>query len=186
MYTIVGLGNPGEKYELTRHNVGQIVLRKVFNEIQSLDSGKVETVTLADIDCRVAFPDTYMNESGNFMRRLLKGDKADNLIVVYDDVDLPLGEFKITFGRGDGGHNGLASIINNLQTKDFTRIRIGISKKNFWGNMVRVRGEELADFVLGRLSPKEIKVLENLTPRIKEVLETIAKDGVNVAMNKFN
>ncbi len=186
MYTIVGLGNPGEKYELTRHNAGQIVLRKVFADIQSLSAGQIERVTLSGADCKVAFPDTYMNESGNFVRRVLNGDKADNLIVVYDDVDLSLGEFKITFGRGDGGHNGVASLINNLQTKDFVRIRIGISKKNFWGNMVRVKGEELADFVLGRLSPKEIKVLENLAPRIKEVLETTATEGVNVAMNKYN
>lgn len=187
MYTIVGLGNPGEKYELTRHNAGRIILREALGgEVLELRLGDVVQIPLSNHSVRVAFPDTYMNESGNFVRRLMENEEIDRLIVVCDDVDLPLGEFKISFGRGDGGHNGVSSIINSLGTKDFIRIRIGISKKNFWGHMVRAKGEELAEFVLGHFLPKEIKALGHLATSLREALELIVKNGVNVAMNKFN
>jgi len=114
MLLIIGLGNPGKKYEKTRHNVG-------YRVIDELARNKPTGFVLAK-------PQTFMNESGKAVKALVKNYKlkTKNLIVVHDDIDLPLGEFKISFNRGSAGHKGVQSVINELETKDFQRIRIGI------------------------------------------------------------
>ncbi|OGG41627.1 hypothetical protein A2837_00570 [Candidatus Kaiserbacteria bacterium RIFCSPHIGHO2_01_FULL_46_22] len=185
MYTIVGLGNPDEEYELTRHNAGRIILREIFN-IPALRLGRIEQMSIADKEIGILFPSSYMNESGRDVRKLVSSENISHLVVVYDDIDLPLGEFKLSFGRGDGGHNGLSSVIAAVDTKDFIRVRVGIAKKNFWGRLLRPQGEELSRYVLGRFSSSELSALKKLTEPIKEALETIVDEGVGKAMNRFN
>lgn len=189
MYTVVALGNPGEKYEQTRHNAGRILLveslrARGWSDL-SMDS-RLQSGELAGVGIKVLLPETYMNESGKAVVKAVGRDMADELIVIYDDIDLPLGEIKISFGRGDGGHNGLASIISALGTKEFTRIRIGIAKYNFWGKLVRPQGDKLADFVLGRFSKGELEKLLELKEKVALVLKTIVIDGVSSAMSRFN
>ena len=189
MYTVVALGNPGEKYERTRHNAGRILLVESLRARGWLDlstDSRLESGELAGVGIKVLLPDTYMNESGKAVVKAIGRDAADQLIVVYDDIDLPLGEMKISFGRGNGGHNGLASIISTLDTKEFTRIRVGIAKYNFWGKLVRPTGDKLADYVLGRLSKGELEKLLELKGKIALALETIITAGVSSAMSRFN
>jgi len=185
MYTIVGLGNPDNEYELTRHNAGRIVLREIF-QLSSLRLGRIEQVSIGNKTVGILFPSSYMNESGRDVRKLVSREDVNHMMVVYDDIDLPLGEFKLSFGRGDGGHNGLSSIIAAVDTKDFIRVRVGIAKRNFWGRLLRPQGEELSRYVLGRLSSSELSVLKKLAPSIKEALEIIVDEGVTKAMNRFN
>lgn len=189
MYTVVGLGNPGEKYERTRHNAGRILLVEALRVRGWLDlstDSRLVNGELIGVESKVFLPDTYMNESGRAVVKLVGREAADQLIVVYDDIDLPLGEMKISFGKGDGGHNGLASIISALGTKEFTRIRVGIAKYNFWGKLVRPQGDSLADFVLGRFSKGELEKLLELKGKIALALEAIVTDGASSAMSRFN
>ena len=193
MIVIVGLGNRGEEYKDTRHNAGRVVLDFILKEWgmpslvkSSRHDSLVSEGVIGGQEITVCFPNSYMNESGKTVRRLVEKDAYDRLVVVYDDVDLPFGEFKIAFGRGDGGHNGLASVIKELGSKDFIRIRIGIAPRSFFGNILRPEGEKLAAYVLGLLTKRERAKLEALAPSVKEALEVIIKDGKDVAMNRFN
>lgn len=127
-----------------------------------------------------------MNVSGEAVAKVIGRDAADELIVVYDDVDLPIGEIKVSYGRGAGGHNGVSSVIAAMGTKDFARVRVGIARRNFWGKVVRPSADKLADFVLGHLSKGEINTLENLKETISGAIVSIIKDGASVAMNKYN
>ncbi|MEX0913139.1 MAG: aminoacyl-tRNA hydrolase [Candidatus Paceibacterota bacterium] len=189
MYTVVALGNPGEKYNHTRHNAGRILLVEALRDRGwsdlSLDSRIVDK-EVAGNSMKVLLPDTYMNESGKAVVKMVGSEASDHLIVVYDDIDLPLGELKISFGRGSGGHNGLASIISALGTKNFTRIRVGIARRNFWGKLVRPEGDKLGDYVLGRLSRGELEKLLGLKEKLASILETIVVDGRSSAMTRFN
>jgi len=185
MYLIVGLGNPGSEYELTRHNVGRIVLKESLG-LADLRLGRVAGADVDGAQFEVLFPDTYMNESGGAVRRALNSADSTKLVVVYDDIDLPLGEFKLSFGRGAGGHNGLSSIIAALDTKDSTRVRIGIGRRNFWGRLVRPQGEELSEYVLGRFSSRELAKIKELSGPIRDALKMIVTSGIEKAMNEYN
>ncbi len=141
MFYIVGLGNPGEKYENTRHNVGKHFL-KCFAERHHFgawekDKGANALYTRGSVSealIELLMPETYMNNSGDSVRYLKnKHDVTpEELILVYDDIDLPLGTFKISKGKGDGGHNGVSSVIKAFGSKDFVRIRIGIAGTSLW------------------------------------------------------
>lgn len=189
MYIVVGLGNPGEKYVETRHNAGRILLVESLRANGWLDlstDSRLVSGELGGVNMKVLLPDTYMNESGRAVVKTVGREAADRLVVVYDDIDLPLGELRISFDRGDGGHNGLASVISALGTKEFTRLRVGIANRNFWGKLVRPTGDKLSDFVLGRFSKGELEKLLELRTKMISILETIVVDGANSAMNKFN
>ena len=134
-HIIVGLGNKGEEYENTRHNVGRIVLEYVrkrrkfedFDEVNKLKAlvseGKIEKTPVT-----LLLPETMMNKSGISVKPLVTSiKKASKLIVIYDDLDLPLGRFKISFDRGTGGHRGLESITRHIRTNAYIRVRVGIS-----------------------------------------------------------
>ena len=134
-------------------------------------------------------PDNFMNNSGGIVKKFVKGKKAaENLIVIYDDIDLPLGRFKISKGRGDGGHNGIKSIVKSLNTKDFIRIRVGVSRAAEDGVQAKKPqgGEQVLRHVLGEFQEDEYQALEEVTERIGDAIETIMNEGVAQAMNEHN
>lgn len=195
MFYIVGLGNPGEKYMETRHNVGWQALdycAEQFgwpNLIENKQvSGRVTEGRVAGAEVQVLYPDTYMNNSGSAVVKFVPRDEINHLIVVHDDIDLPIGEVKIAKGRGAGGNNGVSSIVGKLSSKDFIRVRIGIAPTSFWTGKTKrpAGGGPLEKFVLQRFSRSEQKQLSDVFRSVREALEYIARDGVEAAMNKVN
>jgi PTH1 family peptidyl-tRNA hydrolase len=194
MHFIVGLGNPGSEYAHTRHNVGFSLIER-FVEREGLPSlhesskhnGMISEGVFEGEEVTVFLPSTFMNVSGSAVKRFVLKEDIANMLVVYDDIDLPLGEYKVSFGRGDGGHNGVKSIIDGLGSKDFARLRVGIGKKSLWtGGLVRPKGEALAKYVLGSFSAKEQKVLEAVSDRFSEMVKVFVREGVERMMNRFN
>ncbi len=195
MIYIVALGNPGEKYQHTRHNVGWLAMDYCIQELQlpsliesSAASGHTTEGIVQGKEVKVLYPSTFMNNSGSAVVKFVPKEEIGNLIVIHDDVDLPFGEIKIGKGRGAGGNNGVKSIIEKTKAKDFVRIRIGIAPKSFWtGKMKRpAGGGPLERFVLKPFTPKEQKQLPEVVKKIKESLETIITSGADEAMNKHN
>ncbi len=170
MYYIVGLGNPGEEYKLTRHNTGRIVLA-------NFDAGKNKLI----------FPDTFMNKSGLALKPIITSkQKAKNLIVVHDDLDLPLGRFKIVFGRDSAGHKGVESVIRNIKTKDFIRIRVGTSPVTPAGKIKKPEAKKVIAHIIGKFKPKELAVVKKLSKKITAAIEVITKEGLQKAMSLYN
>lgn len=195
MFYVVGLGNPGQKYKDTRHNIGWQVLDYVRAESglpalmhEKQNSAEITTGTIAGMLVTVIYPDTYMNNSGAAVVKFVKKSDADKLIVLHDDIDLPFGEIKVSKGRGHGGNNGIKSIIEKLDSKDFVRIRIGIAPTSFWtGKTKRPQGGgPLERFVLKPFSKKEQKQLEEVSEKSYQALQEILSRGVESAMNKYN
>ncbi len=193
-FIIVGLGNPGEEYETTRHNTGRILLDawrkkhdfpdwekdKTLNALVSKGKVGKQLVTLC-------LPETMMNNSGKSVKLLCKTPKeAKNLVVVYDDLDLPLGSLRVSFNRGSGGHHGVESIIKALKTREFARLRVGISKVTSAGKSKKVSAEKVVDFILGKFSPAELAGLKKVTSKVVTGLDTILEKGVELAMNEIN
>ena len=194
MYYIVGLGNPGDDYRATRHNVGWLVLDQ-FCVAQQLPqavasaryAGRVSEGVVKGGEITVLYPDTFMNHSGSAVRKLVPKGEADHLVVIYDDVDLPLGEHKVSFGRGSGGHNGIASIINSLGTADFIRVRVGIAPKSFWnGATKRPAGAKLPKYVLAPFTKAELAKVRTVGETVNQIIATIVTEGYVAAMNRFN
>lgn len=194
-FFIVGLGNPGEEYKETRHNIGRNAVffaAKIFSfenfaenkkAAAHIAEGKIGKALVAAI-----VPDTYMNKSGNAVSRFVKSKKAaENLVVLHDELDLPLGKIKISFGRGSGGHKGLESIMRALKTKDFVRVRIGISPSTPSGKLRKPQGEkEVIDFILGKFKKAEQEELRATFKKVSAAVETILTEGRAAAMNAFN
>lgn len=194
MFYIVGLGNPGEMYTNTRHNVGWMVLTDVqernglpgFVDKRSI-GGRISEGVLFGTDVFLLLPTTYMNKSGASIKKVVtNAEEAKRLIVIYDDVDIPIGEMKISFGRGSGGHNGITSIINALGTKDFVRIRIGVAGRGFFGTVKRPKGDRLSKHVLGAFKKSELGQLKEVSDTVANALKTILTEGVEKAMNQYN
>ena len=194
MVTIVGLGNPGEEYARTRHNVGWIILSDVVTENalpslvkSSRYGGLLSEGQLHGINVSILFPTNYMNNSGTSVQKYLKDhNQNDTLIVVHDEVDLPLGDIRISKDRGAGGHNGVKSIIDACGTKDFIRIRIGIAQKGLFGGIKKPTGEKLSRYVLGNFKSAEENLFPEIVDKVDRALELILKKGVEVAMNECN
>ena len=178
MYIIVGLGNPGEEYEKTRHNTGRLTLEYLENNLSPKVLKQVKFLA----------PDTYMNKSGQAVVKVVKSAKAaKSLVVVYDDLDLALGTMKISYNRSSGGHRGLESIIKALKTREFIRIRIGISKATPKGKVKKPKTEkDVEKFILGDYKKPEMDVLKKVFKKANGAVETIVTDGVERAMNLFN
>ncbi len=182
---IVGLGNPGEEYQFTRHNVGFIILdhlaekHKIFLKKQGFDAiygrGKIE-----DEAVLLAKPQTYMNLSGVAAARIVSYFKIDlqDLIVIHDDLDLPFQTIRLKSGGGDGGHKGLISIATHLGSVDFLRVRIGIGKPAFKTMTER--------YVLSPFSAEEAKVLPRLVATAGEAAGEIVLRGMQSAMRIYN
>ncbi len=194
MYYIVGLGNPGKEFEGTRHNIGFTVLESFVDSVglPSLHesrkyNGRTCVGSYAGEEVSLLLPSTFMNVSGSAVVKLVSKTEIDKLIVVYDDIDLPFGEIKISYSRGAGGHNGIKSIIETLGSQDFTRVRIGIAQKSlFTGNLKRPKGDALAHFVLALFTKKEQKEVVVISKTVEEILKTFVSKGKELTMNKFN
>jgi len=193
MKYIVGLGNPGTEYSNTRHNVGWVALDYLIDTVglpshfaSSKYAGRVSEGMLGAKEVTFLYPDTFMNKSGSAVQKLVPKGQSEDLIVVYDDVDIPVGEIKVSFGRGDGGHNGIKSIVSSLGTKDFARVRIGIAPKSFFGKTKRPKGDRLPKHVLGDFKKREQNDLEEGLQKAKEAIELIVQGGVEVAMGRYN
>jgi PTH1 family peptidyl-tRNA hydrolase len=187
MNIAIGLGNPGEEYLNTRHNAGRMALQhfikkrgfESFEEDEKLRALKTKA-NIGGEKFLLLTPETYMNKSGETIKALLKSsllkpskDKTfSTLLILHDDLALPLGKFKISVGKNSAGHKGVESIIKALKNKNFARIRIGISPKK------KPKGKRIVGFILGRFSPKELKILNSVFKKISETIETIAKEGV--------
>lgn len=185
MYLIVGLGNPEEEYSKTRHNMGFNALNKIAqkynmqlnkNKFQGLyDSGIIEGEKVILIK-----PQTYMNLSGKCVKEIADFYKIEkeNIIVVYDDMDIEPGIIKIRKKGSAGGHNGMKSIIQMIGTEEFPRIRIGIGRPKH-------NGDEI-NYVIGTIPEEENSILEKGVEKAKDAAIEILKNGIDIAMNKFN
>jgi PTH1 family peptidyl-tRNA hydrolase len=182
---VVGLGNPGDEYARTRHNVGAEVV-EVLAERHGVRLRKGKERALAGDGAvggrrlALAIPLTYMNESGAAVQALVRryGVAPARLVVVHDELDLPVAALRVKAGGGLAGHNGLRSIKAHLHTEDFLRVRIGVSKP--------ASREQGADHVLSRFSKRERTEVDVTVEQAADAVETILADGVDAAMNRFN
>ena len=185
MNLIVGLGNPGKEYLFSRHNMGFMVVDRLADDLGiRVTRSQFDALTgdgsISGRRIMLAKPQTYMNLSGRAVSGLLNFYKLeiDSLIVVHDDLDLPFETVRIKKGGGHGGNKGVMSIINQLGSPDFVRVRMGIGKP--------ARKEMTDDHVLGRFSPEEVKVLPDILVRAADAVEAVLKAGLAAAMNEFN
>ncbi|HEX4925127.1 MAG TPA: aminoacyl-tRNA hydrolase [Bdellovibrionales bacterium] len=185
-WLIVGLGNPGPKYEKTRHNAGFLCLDHLLNRVANGANFKNEHkahVTRISIGSEQAFlakPQTYMNLSGESVQAIMHFYKIElaNLVVAHDEVDLPFNQMKVQKNRGPGGHNGLKSINQHLGTQDYYRIKLGVGRPTV--------PMDVADFVLQNFSKDEEKLLPEFWARGAQAIETLVLKGYNEAATLFN
>lgn len=186
MYLIIGLGNPGSKYSWTRHNIGFEVVDYIA-KLYDISISKIKHKALLGEGMVqgkkviLAKPQTYMNNSGESIREMKEWYKIDvkNIIVIYDDISLPTGKLRIRPKGSAGGHNGIKSIIYQLNTDIFPRIKVGVGQPNH-------PDYDLADYVLGRFSKEEENDIIEAIKEAAQAVATIIQSGVDVAMNKFN
>lgn len=185
MYIIVGLGNPGREYENTRHNAGFITIDKLaskYNIEVTKEKHKafIGTGIIEGEKVVLVKPQTFMNLSGEAVYEVMNFYKEDlkNFVVIFDDIDLPVGSIRIKERGSAGTHNGVKSIVHELGTQEFKRVKVGIGKPN--GKM------DLVSYVLGKFSKEEFNEIEKSTNKAVDVIEVIIKDGVAKAMNDYN
>ncbi len=185
MYLIVGLGNPEEEYARTRHNIGFDTINKIadkygiqvnkrkFNSLYG--SGEIEGEKVLLLK-----PQTYMNLSGTAIREVMSFYKlsSKDIIVIYDDLDIEPGIIKIRKKGGPGTHNGMKSVVHEIGTEDFCRIRVGIGMPQY--------KKDLLNFILTKISDEEYKILENAIQKVVEATGEIIKNSIDSAMNKYN
>lgn len=182
-YLIVGLGNPGAEYEETRHNAGWMMLDNFANEnnvsFEDRRYGFIAETSIKGRKLILLKPTTFMNLSGNAVRYWLEKENipTENLLVIVDDLALPLGKFRLKASGSNGGHNGLGHI-QQLIGQKYARLRIGIGADFQKGQQV--------DWVLGKLSSDEKKVLAPISETVCEVIKSFCLAGVNITMNQFN
>ena len=183
---IIGLGNPGEEYKNNRHNVGFILIDKIAQELSlNFDNNKKKSLyargKIKDIEYILLKPQTFMNLSGESAIYVSKffNVKLEDIIVIYDDMDIPFGSFKIKKGGSSGGHNGIKSLIAHLQSDDFTRVRIGIGRPS--------AGKKVNDYVLSNFSKKEREELDTVIANdVIEAVKVALFESPVIAQNKYN
>jgi PTH1 family peptidyl-tRNA hydrolase len=203
-YIIVGLGNPGEEYDGSRHNAGRAIAKK-FAESSQLSEFKYDKKTNALVSkgkigktpVVVMLPEGFMNNSGASVKPLITsvkpartaktGGKAEQLVVVHDDLDLPFGRIKLSFNRSAGGHRGVSSIVKNIKTEQFLRIRIGVCPTTPSGKLKKPTGEdEVVDFILKPFKKTEELELKKIIKKAAEALASVVEEGRERAMNIYN
>jgi len=181
---LIGLGNPGPKYKDTRHNVGFMVADAVAKAIKCDKKYKEKAFShiyeCPDYDLIIAKPQTYMNLSGNAVLNILEdyGLKPQEILVVYDDLDLPLGTIRLRTKGSSGGHNGIKSIINLIKTEEFPRLKIGIGRP--------ARKEEVSDYVLSPFTKDEKIVLDKVIATATDCILNVLKYGIDKSMSSCN
>ena len=186
MFLIAGLGNPGRQYEKTRHNMGFDAIDELIERHRIPQGGIAHKAMygkgmIAGEKVLAVKPLTYMNLSGEAIREYVnyyKMDPETELIVIYDDIDLEPGQIRIRKKGSAGGHNGIKSIIAQIGTQNFYRIKVGVGAKP--------KGWDLADYVLGRFSSEERELVDKAICDAADAVEMILKDGIEVAMNHYN
>ena len=184
MYLIVGLGNPGIEYRETRHNIGcRVVEEWALNLGIALEKDMYSRYAMIQFDDKKVIlqcPLTFMNLSGNAVKAYVDyyDIHNENIMVVHDDLDLPVGRLKIVRNGGSGGHKGILSIIESLSTKDFARLKIGIGRPRY--------GERIEDFVLSPFYEDHMEIIEKVIPIAIEGCELFISYGIDHAMNKIN
>ena len=182
---VVGLGNPGDEYRGSSHNLGAEVVELLAARHggrlrKRKERALVDEVTIDGRRVALAIPLTYVNDSGNAVGALVRrfGVDPEQLVVVHDELDLPVAELKVKSGGGLAGHNGLRSIVEHLHTQDFQRVRIGVGKP--------ASKERGADHVLNRFGKRERSEVDVTVEQAADAVETIVRDGIDAAMNRFN
>ena len=185
MHIIVGLGNPTREYTGTRHNIGFDAVQRIADDYNiSLDMKKHKSLCGKGIiegeKVILAQPQTYMNLSGEAVRELKDFYKVknDDIIIIYDDISLDVGQLRIRKKGSAGGHNGIKSIISHLNSEEFPRIKIGVGDKP--------KGWDLADYVLGRFSDEENTVIREVLKRTSDACTYMITQGMDASMNQFN
>lgn len=185
MYIIIGLGNPTREYEATRHNIGFDIITRISDDYHiPLDFKKHKAICgkgfIEGEKVVLAKPQTYMNLSGESVRELVDFYKVtpEQIIVIYDDISLEVGQLRLRKQGSAGGHNGIKSILNHLGTQEFSRIKVGVGDKP--------KGWDLADYVLSRFSEEDQSVIRDSMKKASEAVKTIIKDGMESAMNLYN
>ena len=193
MKLIVGLGNPGKTYARNRHNIGF----RCLNHLAKLHSipvkkrqcqSQVGSGKIAGIEVLLAKPKTFVNLSGEAVGRLMhKYNVAiDDLIVIYDDLDLPLGKLRLRAGGSAGGHKGINSIISALGSEDFPRIKVGIGRPITENGTAITDEDVIVNYVLSDFTPQEGAVIKSAIVTVAEAIQCILNEGIVAAMNKFN
>ena len=195
MISVIGLGNPGEEYAGTRHNAGRIILltlaaKNGFSDWREDQKTKAlySAGKLGSKKFQFVLPNNFMNNSGGSVKPLVKA-KADleNIVVVYDDLDLPIGRVKISFDRSSGGHNGLGDIIKAVKSTAFLRIRVGVSPHTPGGKLKKPSGEKaVIDFLMKEFKPAEKDELKKIAKHVGLALECLATDGRDKMMSLYN
>lgn len=180
MKLVVGLGNPGEEYSKTRHNVGYMFLDKYYSDFNLNKKFKAMelNIKVGDENVILIKPITFMNSSGDAIilyKNYYKLDDSD-ILVIHDDMDIPLGDYKLSYNHGAGGHNGIKSVIRNLSSKEFYRLRIGISKNDI----------EMKDYVLDKFSKKELNVIDDTLSKFEDLVSDFVMLDNNKFMLKYN
>jgi len=185
---IVGLGNPGDKYDQTRHNIGFEVVNRLaqdwhfdWRENNRFKGEYCEGVAPRLGKMRLLKPKTYMNRSGQAVRAVCDWYKfsPESVLIIYDDLDLPVGRLRLRLSGSAGGHNGMKSIISHLGTEQFPRLRIGIKKAD-------ANQKDTIGHVLGKFSPDEQPYIDEALKIAPEVIETALTDGLEKAMSLYN
>ena len=193
MKLIVGLGNPGRIYAHSRHNIGFMCLNHFartqgiqFDRKQGL--ARTGTGKIQGTDAVLARPQTYMNSSGQSVSRLV--DKfdidLDDLLVIHDDLDLPLGKIRIRHGGGSGGHKGIESIITELGSQEFPRLRVGIGRPPVTGGSAETDDTDIIAYVLSDFTTAEKQAITGIIPGVSEVTLYLLTEGLIATMNKYN
>jgi PTH1 family peptidyl-tRNA hydrolase len=185
LWAVVGLGNPGRRYSGTRHNVGFALVKKTAKEWKVKLRKKIFFSKAGEVERKedkilLALPQTYMNKSGLAVKKILQGRdiRPEHIVVVYDDLDIPLGEIRIRKRGGPGSHKGMSSIVEEIGTEEFPRIRIGLGPLP--------DGEDAVDYVLSSFDKAEESSLEEGLKKAREALEMILSGEVERAMNTYN
>jgi peptidyl-tRNA hydrolase, PTH1 family len=195
MKIIIGLGNPDEQYEKTRHNIGRDIVSQFAKknkfpefEFDKKSNSLISEGKLGKQKVFLVLPNTYMNKSGDGVSKFVKSKKqALETLVIYDDLDLGIGTLKISFNKGSGGHKGLESVIKKIKTKEFPRIRVGISSVTSSGKVKKPSGEDaVIKHVLGKFKPSEETEIKKVMKKAAEGIEIFIEKDHSVASNQIN